>query len=328
MKKITALILICTTILFTLSGCKSSQKTTSSQITDKSKLTITASVFPVYDWVRAIVGDYPEVTVNLLLDNGVDLHSYQPTADDILKITQSDLFIYVGGESDKWLEDTLNQSTNKNLKTINLMEILGENVKEEKIVEGMEVCHNHQHNEAPEYDEHIWLSIKNAKICCEKIAEALKEIDADTYNAQFSNNANSYLAKLDSLDKAYTKAVQEANKDTLIFGDRFPFLYLLEDYGLNYYAAFIGCSAETEASFNTITFLSSKVDELGAKAVLTIDKSDKKIAETIIDNTKTKNQRVLELNSMQSTTSQDGEKGVTYLSVMENNLKVIEEALK
>ena len=262
----------------------------------------------------------------MLLDNGVDLHSYQPTADDIMKISECDLFIYVGGESDAWVEDALKEAVNKNMKVINLLDVLGNTVKEEEVVEGMQT-EEEESEEGPEYDEHVWLSLKNAKVLCKAIADDLADIDAENAHI-YQSNEQDYVKKLDDLDKQYQEVVDASSQKTLIFGDRFPFRYMVDDYGLSYYAAFVGCSAETEASFETITFLAKKTDELGIRNIMTIEKSDQKIAKTIIDNTKDKNQNILTLNSMQSTTSDDVKNGTTYFSVMEDNLEVLEEALQ
>ena len=473
------------------------------------KLKIVTTIFPEYDWVRQIAGDQiSNMELTMLLDNGVDLHSYQPTADDIMKISDCDIFVYVGGESDEWVEDALKEAVNKDMQVINLLEVLGDSVKTEEMVEGMqetehdhdhskevstfeddevqdrslsdwagswqsaypfaldgtlddafaamaeegkmtadeyktyyqngyktdianididgdhieftyedgkkvgsdykyvgyyiqnwstgtkaamyrfeaedkesgapvyiefndhmiepaaaehfhirmsnesfdaivdpenswptffpadmtgeEICehlegHDHEHEE--EADEHVWLSLKNAQILSNAIASALETADPankETYAA----NAASYVEKLAALDEQYQEAVNSASQKTLLFGDRFPFRYLVDDYGLSYYAAFAGCSAESEASFETISFLAKKVDELGLKNVMTIEKSDQKIAKTIIENTKDKNQNILTLDSMQSTTSDDVANGTTYLSVMENNLNVLKEALQ
>ena len=308
-----------------LSGC-----TGVSVKKDDGKIKIVTTIFPEYDWVTNVLGDKADdVDVTMLLDNGVDLHSYQCTAEDIMKISDCDMFIYVGGESDTWVDDALKEATNKDMVVINLMDVLEDSVKEEEMVEGMqEGEHNHDHEEGEEeYDEHVWLSIRNAVAIVESIEEGLEKIDsenAETYKA----NADVYVEKLNELDGKYTEAVENAEKDTILFGDRFPFRYMVDDYGLNYYAAFSGCSAETEASFKTITFLAGKVDELGLKAVLTIENSDQTIAKTIIENTETKDQEILTLDSMQSTTSKDVENGVTYLSIMESNLEVLKEALK
>ncbi len=271
----------------------------------------------------------------MLLDNGVDLHSYQPTAQDILKISTCDLFIYVGGESDGWVSDALQEAANKDMKVIDLLDVLDDAIKEEEIVEGMEAGEEHgdgedeehEEEEGPEYDEHVWLSLRNAKVLCEAITNALTEIDPD-HAADYRSNLTSYGEKLDALDAAYQSAVDSASRKTLLFGDRFPFRYLVDDYGLSYYAAFAGCSAETEASFRTITFLADKADEFGLTSVLTIESSDQKIAQTIIQNTKEKNQNILTLNSMQSVTSNDVAAGSGYLSIMESNLDVLKEALQ
>ena len=292
------------------------------------KIQIVTTIFPEYDWVMNVLGDDPaNAEVTMLLDNGVDLHSYQPTADDILKISACDMFIYVGGESDEWVEDALKEATNKDMVVINLLEALGDSVKEEEMVEGMQESeHEHEEGEV-EYDEHVWLSLRNAATLTDIISKELQRIDAA--NAQiYKNNSDAYIKKLNELDKQYSDAVSASSVKTLLFGDRFPFRYLTDDYGLTYYAAFVGCSAETEASFETITFLAKKVDELSLHAVMTIEGGDHRIAETILQNTAAKDQQILTMDSMQSTTSKDVENGTTYLSVMEGNLSVLKEALR
>ena len=279
----------------------------------------------------------------MLLDNGVDLHSYQPTVKDILKISDCDMFIYVGGESDEWVEDALKEATNKDMVVINLLEVLGDSVKEEEMVEGMQESEHehedgdehdheyedeHDHEECEiEYDEHVWLSLRNAATLTEYISEELQKIDSKNAE-EYKKNSDEYIAEINELDKQYKDVVSNGSLNTLLFGDRFPFRYLTDDYGLTYYAAFVGCSAETEASFETITFLSQKVDELSLHTVLTIEGADHRIAETIVQNTESKNQKILTMDSLQSLTSNDVNAGVTYLSVMEENLSVLKEALK
>ena len=296
----------------------------------QDKLQIVTTIFPVYDWVMNVLGDNPaNAEVTMLLDNGVDLHSYQPAADDILKISTCDMFIYVGGESDEWIEDVLEEAANKDMAVINLLAVLGDSAKKEEIVEGMQESeHEHEHEHEEEgADEHVWLSLKNAAVLTESISKELQRIDA--VNAQaYKSNSDAYIQKLSDLDRQYSDAVANAPVKTFLFGDRFPFRYLADDYGLSYYAAFAGCSAETEASFETITFLAGKVDELSLHAVMTIEGSDHRIAQTIVQNTTAKDQSILTLDSMQSTTSKDIEGGTTYLSVMEKNLSVLKEALK
>lgn len=499
-KKYISILLIVIITIFNLAAC--GQK--SNNITDNGKVKVVTTIFPEYDWVKEIVGDKAaDIELTMLLDNGVDLHNYQPTASDILKVANCDLFIYVGGESDAWVEDALKQSVNKNMKVINLLDVLEDNVKTEESMPGMQAEEEHNHgythfadsdvrdrslsdwagdwqsvypyleeglfdevmerkaesgdktaeeykayyetgyktdvsqiiiddtnnticfvkngiaskaeyeykgyqiydyssgnrgvryffeaiddssaapkyvqfsdhginpgkaehfhiyagddgfdalseemdnwptyypsdmsatqiaddmleHEEKEYDEHVWLSLKNVEVLCEKIAEELGNIDPDNKDI-YKANVSEYVAKLDSLDSQYKTVVSNASQKTLLFGDRFPFRYLVDDYGLSYYAAFAGCSAESEASFETVLFLAQKIDELGLKNVMTIEKSDQKIAKTIIQNTKDKNQNILTLDSMQSTTNEDVKNGATYYSIMENNLNVLKEALK
>ena len=248
---------------------------------------------------------------------------------DIMKVSSCDLLIYVGGESDQWIEDALESAQNKDMKTINLMEVLGDSIKEEETVEGMQESehdHDHEDEEEKEYDEHVWTSMRNAEVICDAIAETLEEMDPENKEI-YQSNAETYKEKLSVLDEAYQETVNNANQKTLVFADRFPFRYLVDDYDLSYYAAFSGCSAESEASFKTVTFLAGKVDELGVKSVLTMEKSDDRIAQTVIENTKAKDQKILQLNSMQSITSEEIADGATYLSVMEDNLGVLKEAL-
>ena len=210
----------------------------------------------------------------------------------------------------------------KNMVTISLLDVLGSTVKEEEWKEGMSA----EEEEGPAYDEHVWLSLKNAKTICAYLADQLGKIDSENAGTYQANEAE-YASKLDELDNRYQTAVDSATHQTLLFGDRFPFRYLVDDYKLDYYAAFLGCSAETEASFETIVFLANKIDELGLQNVLTIEGSEHKIAETIIQNTKEKNQKLITLNSIQSVTSDDVKAGTTYLSIMQNNLEALKQAL-
>ena len=323
MKKITAIILCIIIACGAFAGCGSGTE-------NNNKMKIVTTIFPIYNWVNEIVGDNDNAEISMLLDNGVDLHSFQPTADDIVNISSCDMFIYVGGESDEWVTDALEKATNKDMAVLNLMDILGNSVKEEEVKEGMEAEdeeEDKEEEEGPEYDEHVWLSLKNAKVLCEKISDQLCKIDADNQKS-YKSNAEAYTVQLDELDKEYKTAVDNSAVKTLLFGDRFPFRYLVDDYGLDYYAAFVGCSAESEASFETFAFLAKKVDELNLKSICKIESSDGKIAQTIKDNTKSKKQDIITFDSMQSTTSNQIKSGTTYLSVMQNNLTALKNALK
>lgn len=321
MKKILALLLALWIPAAVLFGCAPQDDSAAS-----NKLNIVTTIFPAYDWVREILGDETDrAEITMLLDSGVDLHSYQPTVDDIVKISDCDLFLYVGGESDGWVDDALKNAPNKERKVIRLLDVLGDSAKAEETVEGMQE-EEHDHEEEAEYDEHIWLSLKNAQVLVAAISEALQESDParkDTYAA----NAAAYVEKLSALDGEYRAAVDSGKYKTLLFGDRFPFRYLADDYGLDYYAAFPGCSAETEASFETVSFLAGKMDALGLPCVLTIESTQHKIAETIVQNTAQKNQQILTMDSMQAVTANDAASGVSYLSIMEKNLSVLKKAL-
>lgn len=497
-----------------------------------AKTKIVTTIFPEYDWVKEILGNnIKDAELTLLIGNGVDLHSYQPSIQDVAKISTADIFIYVGGESDGWVADALKNAKNKNMKVINLLEVLGDKVKEEEVIEGMqaeeeeehehhhgkevstfednevkdrglsdwegswqspyplvldgtldeaweeksedgkmtaqeykeyyktgyktdiasltikgnkitykydngksvsakykyvgyfiqvwsggtkaamyrfesmdkkstaprfieindhmiepaeaehfhlrmsnisfdaiedpekywptffpasmsgkeiaehlsgghhhhdededEEHHHHHHHhssdeEEVEYDEHVWLSVRNAKILCAEISNALCDVDSKNA-AAYKANFNAYAAKLDKLDSDFTAVVKNGKTNTLLFGDRFPFRYFVDDYGLKYYAAFVGCSAETEASFETIIFLANKVDELSLNNVCQIESGNGKIAKTIIQSSKKKNAKILTFDSMQSTTTKDIKKGTSYLSTMQKNLDVLKEALK
>ncbi len=370
---------MCASLLF-LTGCATSNSTNSStsasveasgESLDQSssvaedakdpnkKISIVTTIFPEYDWVREIIGNHADkFEITYLMNKGVDLHSYQASAEDIAKVSSADLFIYVGGESDTWAEDAIAEATNKDMKVINLLNSLGSDVKEEEVVEGMaaEDEHDHDHSEEAkdhdhseeakdhdhseedkdhdhakegeevEYDEHVWLSLKNAQKLVMDIEADIESLDPDNA-ADYAANAKAYVQKLDELDKEYQKAVDESSVKYILVGDRFPFRYLVDDYGLKYSAAFVGCSAETEASFDTITFLAGKLDELGLKNVVTIENSNQKIAKTIIENTKNKDQGLLVLNSLQSVSQKDIDGGLTYLSVMKDNLEVLKKAL-
>lgn len=514
MKKVLSCLLAVLLLSLPLSACGRQAPSTGGQAQQTSgpapsgndkKISIVATTFPQYDWVRQILGEEgKDVELTLLLDDGVDLHSYQPTMEDIAKISNCDMFLYVGGESDAWVDDALASATNKDMIVISLLEVLGDQAKEEEIVEGMEHTHEHGHEEilpqdihdrtlsdwkgswttiektlesgelddyiadqalendvdfdaqksvyaqrwksdfaaltiadtsidfggasadykyigyklvesdqgdsvwygfeaenavgdAPRYvafsdhgtgethdheddhdelahyhmrygnegfealtaaedwsptffssdaegseiseamaghghddegelDEHVWLSLKNAQAICTYLSEKLGSLDSQN-SAAYTANAKAYNAGLAGLDAAYQSAVDAAPCNVLLFGDRFPFRYLVDDYGLEYYAAFSGCSAETEASFETIVFLANKANELKLHDLMVIETSDQSIAKTIIENTQDKNQGILVMDSMQSVTAKDVSSGTTYLSVMENNLAVLKQAL-
>ena len=302
------------------SGCAKSTAT------KNEKISIVCTTFPQYDWVRNIIsGSESKFSVALLMNKGTDLHNYQPTAQDMVRIASSDLFIHVGGESDVWVKDCLSEATNKSMTVINLIELLGSRAKIEEIVEGMQ-HEGEEHEEAEqEYDEHVWLSLQNAAFFAGCITDAVCKLDCAD-EALYRANAEKYIAQLEKLDEEYAQAVSSSKRKTVLFGDRFPFRYLVDDYGLEYFAAFAGCSAESEASFETIAFLANKVSERALPVVFTIEKSDQKIARSIIANADT-GAEVLVLDSMQSVTSKDIEAGANYIGIMAKNLEALKKAL-
>lgn len=285
---------------------------------DDGKLTVVTTVFPVYDWTRNVTGDMCNV---IYLDkSGADMHSFEPTASDIVLLAEADVFIHIGGVSDKWVDSAVESAKNDSLEVLSLMTVTG--VLEEETVEGMQT-HDHGEKDTDEYDEHIWLSLKKAQTAVNAICDTLCK--ADSENAEtYRSNAAAYTDKLSELDGRYTSLMSLAKRNTILVADRFPFRYLTEDYGIEYFAAFPGCSAESEASFETMTFLIEKTKELSLPCILVIEKSDGKLADTISRETGVK---VLTLGSCQSVTQADADKGLTYLSVMENNLTTLTEAL-
>lgn len=321
---------------------------------DGDAVSVVTNTFPAYDWVKNIT-EGTDVEVTNLTDNGVSLHNYEPSAQDIEKIAKSNLFLYVGGESDEWAPDAAKQAPKA--KVLNMLEILGDAVKEEEVKEGMEHDHehedgdedhdhdhdndeDHEHEDADhddhdhdhehdheheeiEYDEHVWLSVKNAKTISKAIADALCEIDAKNADT-FKKNYEAYAAKLDALQNDFDEMRKAAKQDTILVADRFPFRYLVSDLDLDYFAAFVGCSAESEASFETISFLAQKVDELNLKHIIKLAGSDGKIADTVKNSSKAKDQDIIEMTSMENASSNDGK---TYIDYMQMNLDALKKAL-
>ena len=295
---------------------------------------VVCATAPLYDWARQITQGTDGTELSLIIGNGTDLHSFQPSAADIVSIKNADVFVYVGGESDGWIRDALKETANKNQKVVCLMDVLKDSIVEEEVVEGMqgEDEHDHDHDdhdehdhgheeEGPEYDEHIWMSLRLASKSCKAIEEALAAaVEKDA--AKFKANLDAYTAKLSELDKQYEDMVKDARLDTMVVCDRYPFRYLAEDYKLKYSAAFVGCSAETEASFETVKFLADKIKALDCKTVLTIEKSDGKIAKTVIETSGKSDVKIEVLDSMQSCG-----KDLDYFAVMTGNLEKLKAAL-
>ena len=336
---IIAIILILSISIFVITKLSNNKKTVS----------IIASNFISYDFARAVTGDKSEVA--MLLKPGVEMHNYEPTPEDIINIKNADLFIHVGGESDEWVENLLEENEIPEEKTMRLMDLV--EIKEEELSEGMEEHehkheheheskefheehkheheskepheeHERHHEEETEYDEHIWTSPVNAIKIVTGIKNKLSIIYPENENV-YIKNADAYISRLSDIDQKIRDVVANSNKKELIFGDRFPFRYFVDEYGLNYYAAFPGCSEQTEASSKTIAFLINKAKSDNIKTILKIELTSDKLAKSIADEAGAK---VMTLSAAHNISSEDFEKGMTYADIMESNIKVLKEALK
>ena len=305
-----------------LSGCAESRKS------EDGRLRIVCTNFAEYDWTKNIIGSTDRADITYLLGSGVDIHNYQPSTQDMLTISGCDVFIYSGGESETWVDDAIENVHNKDLRVLRLFDALGQNLKEEETKEGMATEEEEEDEEEDgiEYDEHIWLSLKNAEILCKSICDTICEADPQNSSA-YRSNLDSYEKKLSTLDAEYTEMIANSASRTIIVGDRFPFRYLVDDYGIDYYAAFPGCSAETNASFETVATLAGKLDELKLGTVFILENSDDSIARSVIDNSKSKDANIEKLDSLQSVTQKNADDGVTYLSLMEDNFTTLKKVL-
>ena len=321
MKKFLSCFLILILALFSFSSCLDQQEKTEKPI-------IVTTVFAEYDWVRQILGGtVEEVELVLLTENGADLHSYQPTVNDIATIIRCDLLIHTGGVSDAWLNDAIDLPTNENRSVLRLMDLLSH---EEKLTEQDHLHHDHDedcdHDHRHEYDEHVWLSLKLAPRFCDAIADALCQ-KFPQHKDLYRDNCEKYITEIAKLDRKYEETVANTQNATLLFADRFPFSYLMNDYGITCFAAFPGCSSETETSFKTVSSLAHQVDQFKLPFVVILEKSDRRLAETVIATSNQPQTQIISLNSLQSIDKKEMEKGITYIGVMQNNLNQIAIAL-
>ena len=322
MKKISKILLVFVVAVFSivsLTGCNKNKD-------NENKLTIVTTNFPSYDFARAVVKDNKDVELKMLLKPGAESHDFEPTPQDIIDIKNSDLFIYTGGESDEWISDILDDIDTDKTKVIKMMDLV--DVKEEEIVEGMEDEEHeeeeeHHDEEEVEYDEHVWTSPVNAIKIVNTLRDEVVSIDNDNKKV-YEDSAKEYTDKLEKIDNEFKDIVKNAKRKEIIFGDRFPLRYFANEYNLKYYAAFPGCSAQTEASAKTISYLVDKVKEDKIPVVFHIELSNGKIAEAISKETGAK---VLEFNTAHNISQKDFDAGVTYVDIMEENTKVLKEAL-
>jgi zinc transport system substrate-binding protein len=292
-------------------------------------------MFPQYDWLREIVGESEKIELSLIIQNGTDPHSYEPTAADILAISKADMIVYLGGESDRWVSEALERSDNKDIVSVELSKCEGVELHDiSSASEGhSHGGHDHDHHDHEGHDhgtldEHIWLSLHNAKAACKALAEGVSALDEDGAET-YAENAKKYIERLDALDGEYKKAVESIAQEErfLLFCDRFPFVYLLEDYGIEYAAAFEGCSADADADFETVLRLIKEADEHSLSAVAVTESSDRALARTVLSSSAQGGGEIIVFNSLQSVNKGQIAEGISYLSVMEDNLKALRKAL-
>ena len=354
MKRIPSAVIAVLLVLFLFIGCgREINRYDQSSDDEKQKISVVTTIFPAYDFARQIAGE--QVGISMLLPPGGESHSFEPTPSDIIKIQNCKVFVYVGGQNDQWVDKILDSVDTSNMKIISLLDSVS--VLEEEIKEGMDAEHEHDSDAAgdhdhegdvedeheaegehenegeaetehdsgnvPEYDEHVWTSPKNAVLIVKNIMEVLCEVDPENEDI-YRANGNAYIHQLNQLDREFEKLVSSASRKTILFGDRFPFRYFAEEYGLDYWAAFPGCSTETEPSAATVAFLTDKIKEEKIPVVFKIELSSGNIARSISEATGAK---VLTLHSCHNLSKADFQNGETYLSLMEKNLSALKEAL-
>ena len=324
MKKrlISLLLLICLTL--SLFSCTANRK-------EDDKLTILCTLFPQYDWLRNITEGAEGVELSLIIANGSDPHSYQPTATDIMNISNCDVLVYLGGDSDMWLREALERSNNENITKVALSELDGITLREISASSHSHEGHEHSHegHEHSSVDEHLYLSLKNASVATKGLADALSAKDPE--NAElYAKNAEAYIEKLEGMGAEFESSLASLDEESrfMLFADRFPFVYLLSDYGVHYSAAFEGCTTDVDASFDTVIRLIEEADEHEIRYIAVTESSDKALAETVASSTKTNIEEIIVLNSMQAVTSSQIKNGADYISIMQENLNAIKKALR
>ena len=328
MKKrlLSALLALC--ILLSLCSC-----TTAGKQDESKSLKLLCTLFPQYDWLRSITAGVEGVEVSLIIANGTDPHSYQPTAADIMNISNCDILVYVGGDSDTWVKKAIERSKNQNINAIALTELAGielHNISSASHTheDHSHADHSHEGHSHSALDEHLYLSLDNACVAVSALANALCKADPDNRDIYLKNSME-YVLKLSNISESFRADVEKIpeNERFILFADRFPFVYLLSDYGIHYSAAFEGCTTDVDADFDTVIRLIHEADEHNVNYIAVTESSDKALANTIISSTKSKNQKIATLNSLQSITKSQIEGGATYISIMEENIDQVKTAL-
>lgn len=315
--KIMLFVAIAVLSMTALSACgKKDDKTEVSS----DKINVVATIFPEYDFLRQIGGNH--ISLTMLLTPGAESHSFEPTPQDIKVVSKSDMFVYVGGDSDAWVDSILDSIDTKNTDVVTLMDCVS--LVEEETVDGMTPEEKDEEDSGEvEYDEHVWTSPKNAMLIVQKLCDNLCQIDPDNAG-DYKQNTKDYINKLTDLDQEFQNVVDNAKRKEIVVGDRFPFRYFVDEYGLTYYAAFPGCSTDTEASAATIAFLEDKIKKDNIPVVFHIELSNEKVCDAICEATGAKSEL---LNAVHNVSKSDFDSGITYLDLMEHNVEVLKEAL-
>lgn len=288
---------------------------------EKKSFNIVVTNFPCYDFVRAITKNDSDISIKMLIKPGMDSHSYEPTPQDMIAIKESDLFFYVGGESDEWVDSLLSDMNPKRI--VKMLELVSD-LQLEEHVEGMQEEKHEEHEEHEEYDEHVWTSPKNAMEIVKGLNKKMCALD-QAHASKFNKNAENYIKQIASVGSSFKQVVKNAKRKDIVVGDRFPLLYFAKEYGLTYSAAFPGCSEQTEPSAATISYLIDKVKRDHNSVIFKIELSNGQIARTISEET---GAQVLTIQSMHNVSAEDFNNGETYVSIMRKNVKAVKEALQ
>ncbi|QTM09591.1 metal ABC transporter substrate-binding protein [Brachyspira hyodysenteriae] len=328
------ILIFLTILLFSITSCNDANKNNNK--TSNGKINVVATIFPIYDFTKNIALD--NINLQMIIKPGIEIHSFNTTPADVIDIQNADIFIYIGGESEAWAEKIVSSMDTNNKKIVRLIDYV--KALDEEIVEGMEHDEDHNHEEEANhnehendieeshthegvYDEHIWTSPKNAQLMVAAICNALSEIDADNADV-YKANADKYNQELTALDEEIRNAVGSSKRKNIVFGDRFPFRYLAEEYGLEYRAPFTGCSSQVDASPKTIAYLINYIKDNKIPYLYYIELSNEKIANTLIEQTGASK---LKLHSGQNVSKEEFNSGITYLSIMRDNLESLKKGL-
>lgn len=340
---------IALTLCLSLTACGGSNKTEKKQY----KLKVMTTLFPYYDFARAVIGDIDDIDLQLLVSPGQDDHSFEPTPKDVVAINQADLFIYNGGSIENWVDTVIDSLDNKKQQQMRMMDAIGqERLLGEEEEDGVFAVsdHDHEHEDShshtkdetdehsqagntseqeehshadEELDEHIWTSPANAEILVDSICQKLSQMMPE-HKVQFRKNADNYIKQIKQLDTKFKNITSKATHKEVIFADKFPIKYFAKEYGLKYYAAFAGCSGDTEPSAKTVAFLIDKVKKNDVKGIFYLELSSTAMADTICQDTGTV---AYQFNSCHNITNEQFKAGVTYVQLMKENAKILEKAL-